>query len=66
MGDSAKTLNAIQEFLGLTVTNLQPVSKKQENRPLEERFTNWNFVKQYLRGTDWEGCLYDDPPNWAP
>lgn len=66
VGDSAKTLNAVQEFLGLTVTNLQPLSKKQENWPLEERFTNWNFVKQELSDTDWEGCLYDDPPNWAP
>ena len=64
--DSAGTLNAIQGFLGLTVTNLQPVSKRQERRPVEERFTNWDAVKQELSDTDWEGCLYDDPPNWAP
>ena len=26
---------------------------------------NWDFVKKALSGTDWEGCLYGDPPNWT-
>jgi hypothetical protein len=65
VADYAATFVAAQHFLGLTAEYLLPPTKRQENRPLPERFTNWDFVKKALNGTDWEGCLYGDPPNWT-
>lgn len=56
----------MQEFLGVEPRRLEPTTKKQERRSMEEVFRNWDVVVKTLTGTFWEGCLHGDPPLWLP
>lgn len=60
----ADTLQQVQQFLDVPARPLTPGTAQLEQRPLHEVITNYARVEQALRGTRWEGCLTDDPPNW--
>jgi hypothetical protein len=59
-----RTLQEMCEFLELPQHDVHMATKKQDIRPMEDRFTNWDAAVAALKGTYWEGCLHDAPPEW--
>ncbi len=43
-----ETITRIQEYIKLPPTNIQPVTVKQENRPLQEAIENYDELYSYL------------------
>jgi hypothetical protein len=62
--DFEKASKQMHEFLGVEPMGFKPTTVKQEKRPLNEVFTNWDTVVARLTGTKWEGCLHGEPPEW--
>lgn len=64
VADFAAASRKMFKFLGVEQLEFEPTIVKQEIRPLDEVFVNWDDVKRELEGTQWEGCLYGEPPNY--
>ena len=52
-------LKSIQAFIGVDVLDLPVTQIKQETRPLNRIIENYDQLKRYFHGTQWE-YLFDD------
>jgi LPS sulfotransferase NodH len=57
--DYQTTINKVQEFLGVPITELKPGTGKRQNPPMSQYIKNYQELKERLTGTEWE-TFFDD------